>query len=89
MSEIDNRFEICGDPIHLGQTKVHIYGVDCRLWKPLFLEITKNGCIAIVPNDTFGDIVHHLITNIQQYIDPEIEVFIGDKPYEINYQKEE
>jgi hypothetical protein len=81
LSNRTNRFGLCVNPIRLGPTKAHIYGVDCRLWKPLFLEITKNGCVAIVPNDT-GDVVRRLIMNIQQYIDPEAEAFIGDKPYE-------
>ena len=76
-----NRFRLWGHPIRLGPTKVHVYGVDCHLWQPLFLELTAKGCIAIIPNGTCGNTVHRLVTNIQRYLDPGAEAFIGDKPY--------
>jgi hypothetical protein len=76
-----NRFRLWGRPIRLGPTKVHVYGVDRHLWQPLFLEITDRGCIAIIPNGTCGNTVHRLVTNIQRYLDPGAEAFIGDKPY--------
>ena len=76
-----NRFRLWGHPIRLGPTKVHVYGVDRHLWQPLFLELTAKGCIAIIPNGTCGNTVHRLVTNIQRYLDPAAEAFIGDKPY--------
>jgi hypothetical protein len=76
-----NRFRLWGHPIRLGPTKVHVYGVDRHLWQPLFLELTAKGCIAIIPNGTCGNTVHRLVTNIQRYLDPGAEAFIGDKPY--------
>ena len=77
-----NRFRLWGHPIRLGPTKVHVYGVDRHLWQPLFLELTAKGCIAIIPNGTCGNTVHRLVTNIQRYLDPGAEAFIGDKPYQ-------
>jgi len=76
-----NRFRLWGHPIRLGPTKVHVYGVDRHLWQPLFLELTANGCTAIIPNGTCGNTVHRLVTNIQRYLDPGAEAFVGDKPY--------
>jgi len=76
-----NRFRLWGHPVRLGPTKVHVYGVDRHLWQPLFLELTAKGCIAIVPNGTCGNTVHRLVTNIQRYLDPGADAFIGDRPY--------
>lgn len=77
-----NRFRLWGHPIRLGPTKVHVYGVDRHLWQPLFLELTAKGCTAILPNGTCGNTVHRLVTNIQRYLDPGAQAFIGDKPYQ-------
>ena len=77
-----NRFRLWGNPIRLGPTKVHVYGVDRHLWRPLFLEITAKGCTAIVPKETCGNTVHRLVTNIQRYVDPGCEAYIGERPYE-------
>ena len=76
-----NRFRLWGHPIRLGPTKVHVYGVDRHLWRPLFLELTAEHCIAIVPNGTCGNTVHRLVTNIQRYLDPGAEAFIGAVAY--------
>jgi hypothetical protein len=76
-----NRFRLWGHPIRLGPTKVHVYGVDRHLWQPLFLELTAKGCTAIIPDGTCGNTVHRLVTNIQRYLDPGAEAFIGDMAY--------
>ena len=76
-----NRFRLWGHPIILGPTKVHVYGVDRHLWQPLFLELTAKGCTAIIPNGTCGNTIHRLVTNIQRYLDPGAEAYIGSKPY--------
>ena len=77
----NNRFRLWGHPIRLGPTKVHVYGLDRHLWQPLFLELTGDGCIAIIPNGTCGNTVHRLVTNIQRYLDPGADVYLGDQPY--------
>jgi hypothetical protein len=79
---IRNRFRLWGNPIVLGPTKVHIYGVDKHLWKPIFMEITNKHLIAIIPRGTCGNTVHRLVTNIQRYIDPAAQVSVGDSKYE-------
>lgn len=77
-----NRFRLWGHPIRLGPTKVHVYGLDRHLWQPLFLELTAQGCMAIIPNGTCGNTVHRLVTNIQRFLDPGAQVYLGDEPYD-------
>ncbi|MDI6869270.1 MAG: hypothetical protein QMD88_06785 [Coprothermobacterota bacterium] len=77
----NNRFRLWGNPILLGPKKVHVYGVDKHLWKPIFLEITDKHVIAIVPKGTCGNTIHRLICNIQKYIDPAAKAYIGDTEY--------
>jgi hypothetical protein len=78
---INNRFRLWGNPIKLGPKKVHVYGVDKHLWKPIFLELTDKHLVAIVPKGTCGNTIHRLICNIQKYIDPSAKAYIGDKEY--------
>lgn len=78
---IRNRFRLWGNPIILGPKKVHVYGVDRHLWKPIFVEITDKHLIAIVPKGTCGNTIHRLICNIQRYIDPAAKAYIGDIEY--------
>ena len=79
---LNNRFRLWGNPIRLGPTKVHVYGVDKHLWKPLFLEFTDKHLVAIVPRGTCGNTIHRLICNIQKYIDPSVKAYIGDTEYD-------
>jgi hypothetical protein len=76
-----NRFRLWGHPVRLGPTKVHVYGVDRHLWRPLFLELTATGCTAIIPRGTCGNTVHRLITNIQRYLAPSAQAFLGGRRY--------
>ncbi|MEO0267820.1 MAG: hypothetical protein ABIM36_06775 [candidate division WOR-3 bacterium] len=78
---IHNRFRLWGNPIVLGPTKIHIYGVDKHLWKPIFMEITDKHLIAIIPKGTCGNTIHRLVCNIQRYIDPAAKAYIGDLEY--------
>jgi len=80
---INNRFRLWGNPISLGPKKVHVYGVDKHLWKPIFLEITDKHLTAIVPKGTCGNTIHRLICNIQKYIDPAAKAYIGDEEYSV------
>lgn len=70
-----------GNPIFLGECKVHIYGIDLHLWKRIYLEITPRRMTVILPQGTCGNTVHRLVTNIQRYLDPTVDVFIGDMRY--------
>jgi len=70
-----------GNPIHLGERKVHIYGIDRHLWKRIYLEITPQRMIVVLPRGTCGNTVHRLVTNVQRYLDPKVEVFVADVRY--------
>ena len=71
-----------GNPIHLGERKVHVYGIDLHLWKRIYLEITPRRMIVVLPRGTCGNTVHRLVTNVQRYLSPTIDVFIGDVRYD-------
>jgi len=77
-----NKFRLWGNPIELGPSKVHVYGLDRHLWQPIFLEITDRHIVAIIPPGTCGNTVHRLVTNVQQFLDPGVKVWVGDQKYE-------
>ncbi len=77
-----NRFKLWGDPIRLGPTKVHIYGADRHLWQPINLELTAGGVVAILPQGTCGNTFHRLVANVQQYVSPKIQAWVGDQRFE-------
>jgi hypothetical protein len=35
-----------------------------------------------LPEGTCGNTIHRLITNIQRFLDPAVEAWIGDAPYD-------
>jgi len=76
-----NRFKLWGNPIRLGPTKVHVYGADRHLWQPINLELTDTGAVAILPGGTCGNTFHRLVANIQQYVSPEIEAWVGGQEF--------
>lgn len=77
-----NVFRLWGDPIVLGPTKVHVYGADRHLWQPINLEFTSKGVVAVLPQGTCGNTFHRLVTNIQRYVSPNIEAWLGSKPFQ-------
>lgn len=76
-----------GNPIRVGDYKYHIYGIDLHLWQKIYLEISKEKIIAILPKGTCGNSVHRLITNIKSYIDPEAEAEIASMNYSTLLEK--
>jgi len=76
-----NRFKLWGNPIRLGPRKIHVYGADRHLWQPINLEITSKRLVAILPRGTCGNTFHRLVTNVQHYVCPKIEAWIGDRPF--------
>lgn len=74
-------FNLWGNPIKLGPTKVHVYGADRHLWQPINLELTETGLVAILPKDTCGNTFHRLVTNIQHYVYPKIRAWIGSQTF--------
>jgi hypothetical protein len=67
-----------GNPIWLGDNKVHVYGIDLHLWQRIYLEITRESMTAILPKGTCGNTVHRLLANLQHYVDPGVRLCIGD-----------
>lgn len=75
-------FKLWGNPIPMGTGKVHVYGADRHLWQPITLEFTTEGVVALLPRGTCGNTFHRLVANIQQYLAPDIEAWIGAKRFE-------
>lgn len=78
----NNRFRLWGNPIELSKGKVHLYAVDTHLWQPIDLEITRNHLYALLPAGTCGNTIHRLVANIQRFVDPKLEIYIGSESYE-------
>jgi hypothetical protein len=77
-----NRFKLWGAPIRLGPMKVHVYGADRHLWQPINLELSADGVVAVLPQGTCGNTFHRLVTNIQQYVCPKIDAWVGSEPFD-------
>lgn len=77
-----SRFRIGGYMRRRGETKVHIAAIDRHLWQPFLLEATTKHLLAVLPYGTCGNTIHRLVTNVQRFVDPEIEVWLGAEPYE-------
>lgn len=77
-----NRFRLWGNPIRMGPSKVHVYGLDQHLWQPIQMEITTRYINAIIPKGTCGNTVHRLVTNVQRFLDPSVRVYLGEMRYE-------
>jgi hypothetical protein len=77
----NDRFRLWGHPIRMGSRRIHVYGMDRHLWQPIFLEISTEHILAIIPEGTCGNTVHRLVTNVQHYLDPGVQVTIGGDDY--------
>jgi len=77
-----NQFRLWGEPIRLGPTKVHVYGADRHLWQPINLDMSATRVVAILPKGTCGNTFHRLVTNVQRYVCPKIDVWLGAKPFQ-------
>lgn len=78
----NNRFRLWGNPITMGQGKVHVYAIDNHLWQPIDLEITRRHLYALLPAGTCGNSIHRLVTNVQRFVDPRLETYVGAQKYE-------
>lgn len=77
-----NRLRLGGRPFRMGPRKVHVYGVDRHLWRPVMLEVTHRYILGMLPHGTCGNTVHRLVTNVQHYLDPGVQAWIADEPFE-------
>ncbi|MCL4237087.1 MAG: hypothetical protein KJ047_02465 [Anaerolineae bacterium] len=75
-------FRLWGNPLRLSDRKVHVYGLDLHLWQRIFLELTPSGFTAILPKHTCGNTIHRLVSNIQRFISPDVETYVGEKSYQ-------
>ena len=75
-------FRIGGFITRRGPTKIHLAGIDHHLWQPFLLEATNSHLIAVLPRGTCGNTIHRLVTNVQRYLDPNVEVWLGSDRYE-------
>ena len=77
-----SRFRIGGYITERGPTKVHLAGIDRHLWQPFLLEATSRHLLVVLPRGTCGNTIHRLVTNVQRYLDPKVEVWLGSERYE-------
>ena len=76
-----SRFRIGGYITRRGPTKVHLAAIDHHLWQPFLLEATSKHLLGVLPKGTCGNTIHRLVTNVQRYLDPNIEVWLGSEEY--------
>jgi len=76
-----SRFRLSGTPMWAGEAKAHVYGVDRHLWQPLLLEVTPRQLVVVLPSGTCGNTVHRLVTNVQRYLDPTVEAWVGEQRF--------
>jgi len=74
-------FRLCGNLLERGKNCYHFYGLDLHLAHEIFLELTPSRFLVLLPEGTCGNIIHRLVTNVQKYLCPEMDVFVGSKPY--------
>ena len=78
-----SRFRIGGYVTRRGPTKVHLAGIDRHLWQPFLLEATSHHLLVVLPRGTCGNTIHRLVTNVQRYLDPKVDVWLGSERYEV------
>lgn len=77
----NSRFRINGYITLREPTKIHMAAIDRHLWQPFLLEMTSKQLLGVLPRGTCGNTIHRLVTNIQRYLDPNIDVWLGSENY--------
>ncbi len=77
-----SRFRIGGYLQRRGPTKAHLTAIDRHLWQPFLLEATSRQILAVLPQGTCGNTIHRMVTNVQRFLDPSVQVWLGSEPYE-------
>ncbi|MRX56502.1 hypothetical protein GJU41_21370 [Bacillus idriensis] len=75
-------FRILGNPIWINEQRVHIYGLDLHIWQEVMLDMSPDEFTVFIPRGTCGNTIHRLVTNIQRFLDPGVQVFVGNKKYD-------
>ncbi len=78
----NKNFRLWGEPLKISEKKYHVYGLDLHLWKEVFLELTPDLFVLILPEGVCGNTINRFITNIQTFLEPNFDVYIGDESYE-------
>jgi len=73
-------FRILGKPIRVSDGAYHVYGVDMHLWQEIWISLTRAVWVLVLPEGTCGNTVSRFTANIQRFIDPRVDVFIGEAP---------
>jgi len=45
------------------------------------MEATSRQLLGVLPSGTCGNTIHRLVTNVQRYLNPNIDVWLGSKLY--------
>ncbi|HHV78310.1 MAG TPA: hypothetical protein GXX40_01625 [Firmicutes bacterium] len=80
-------FKLWGNLLERGPNCYHVYGLDLHLVQEIFLELTPERFTVMLPRGTCGNTIHRLVTNVQRYLAPDAEVWVGSKTY-IDYARE-
>ncbi|MGM0500841.1 MAG: hypothetical protein ACQERL_11630, partial [Bacillota bacterium] len=78
----NKNFRLWGEPLKISEKKYHVYGLDLHLWKEVFLELTPDLFVLILPEGVCGNTINRFITNIQTFLEPNFDVYIGDESYD-------
>lgn len=65
-----------------GPRKIHLSAIDRHLWQPFLLEATTKHILVLLPRGTCGNTIHRLVTYVQRFVSPKINVWLGDKLYQ-------
>ena len=76
-----NRFRLWGTPLWRSEQYAFVHAVDLHLWKPLDLELTPAFFRLFLPQGACGNSVHRFVQNVQHYLSPRLEVYVGEIPY--------
>lgn len=74
-------FRIWGEPIEISSSVYQVYGLDMHLFNEIYIEFTPKMFTIILPNESCGNTVHRMITNIQKNLSPRITVTVGSKDF--------
>jgi len=74
-------FRLWGNPIAVGPGRFHVYGVDLHMWQQVYMELSLDRFLFVLPRGTCGNTIHRLMTNIQRFLDPGVKMTIGETDY--------
>lgn len=75
-------FKILAEPKWISEERVHLYGLDLHLWQEVMLDFSLKELTVFLPRGTCGNTIHRLTTNLQRFLEPDIEVWVGNERYE-------